>query len=346
MLHKKWMGIIFFLFVVLFISPSIEAACTPYAFGTATVSDNTPAPNQIFKLRCNYGTSAPKDCVRGKTNPNRACTYSNTTAAGVVVFNCTAPATVATYHTTCSMVTGTASDCCARTNAGPAYTVVVPTATPIPPSPTPRCIPGEGCCGYSCPSGTQCYWLPNNIGGYAACLSGSPTPTPSAPTITPIPPTGVPGSPTPTSFRENPCTGVRCAVGERCVELECAASGTCPTSVNYECQKLECKPACPAGQHCVDRNCPPGANCVQSIDPYCVPDTITPTLPPNTDCPKKSLGDANCDGVVDSADLVLFKSAVNSIMRSWSGSYAPEDFNSDNKVDLIDLEIWRKTVNN
>ncbi|MEN9328380.1 MAG: hypothetical protein RI947_1188 [Candidatus Parcubacteria bacterium] len=65
--------------------------------------------------------------------------------------------------------------------------------------------------------------------------------------------------------------------------------------------------------------------------------TITPTLPPISDCPKKSRGDANCDGFVDIVDFEIFR-------KEYTGplSTKDSDFDMNNIVDIVDFEIWRR----
>lgn len=63
--------------------------------------------------------------------------------------------------------------------------------------------------------------------------------------------------------------------------------------------------------------------------------TITPT---GTDvsCPKKSMGDANCDGNINTDDFDIWKSEFTRKINTKSA-----DFNSDQKVSVQDFEIWR-----
>lgn len=79
-----------------------------------------------------------------------------------------------------------------------------------------------------------------------------------------------------------------------------------------------------------------------------------PPVPPkeviNTDitpdvgtCPKRSSGDTNCDGQINDADFLMFKS-VMSIPAASICTNCSADFNSDGKVNLVDYEIWRNSV--
>ena len=66
--------------------------------------------------------------------------------------------------------------------------------------------------------------------------------------------------------------------------------------------------------------------------------TPTPTLAPTANCPKKNLGDANCDGKINGYDFSIWlrsqctTGCVNINLRS--------DFNNDRKVDDYDYNIW------
>ncbi len=64
--------------------------------------------------------------------------------------------------------------------------------------------------------------------------------------------------------------------------------------------------------------------------------TVTPTGPAGQ-CPKKSLGDANCDDRVNGTDFDIWKSEFNRTKNSKDS-----DFNTDRKISLQDFEIWRK----
>lgn len=55
-------------------------------------------------------------------------------------------------------------------------------------------------------------------------------------------------------------------------------------------------------------------------------------------CPKKSQGDANCDGVIDSADYVIWRKKY--LNETIDPKFNP-DFDKNGSVNLIDLEIWR-----
>jgi len=61
-----------------------------------------------------------------------------------------------------------------------------------------------------------------------------------------------------------------------------------------------------------------------------------------TECPKRPQGDANCDQTINDADFQIFKSAMKGM--AYAAQNYSADFNSDNKVNLLDYEIWRNTV--
>jgi hypothetical protein len=63
-----------------------------------------------------------------------------------------------------------------------------------------------------------------------------------------------------------------------------------------------------------------------------------PTSTPSPSCPKKVLGDANCDGNVDTTDLGIWKSEFVNFFVQLA------DFNGDGKVNLLDFEIWRNST--
>ncbi len=64
--------------------------------------------------------------------------------------------------------------------------------------------------------------------------------------------------------------------------------------------------------------------------------TITPTGPAGQ-CPKKSIGDANCDDYINSKDYDMWKSEFTRTINTKDA-----DFNADQEVTLQDFEIWRR----
>lgn len=53
-------------------------------------------------------------------------------------------------------------------------------------------------------------------------------------------------------------------------------------------------------------------------------------------CPKKSQGDANCDNIVNLADLDIYRAEVNGEIKSFRS-----DFNEDKKLNITDFVIWK-----
>ena len=66
------------------------------------------------------------------------------------------------------------------------------------------------------------------------------------------------------------------------------------------------------------------------------------------ECDTKYRGDTNCDGNINDDDYKIFKCEFLNQGRCSDTSIVSQptdkssDFNSDQKVDLIDFEIWRK----
>lgn len=93
---------------------------------------------------------------------------------------------------------------------------------------------------------------------------------------------------------------------------------------------------------------PPGCfykqvQCVQApCNPLLVCPTATkgPSQAPLT-CPLKPKGDANCDQAVDATDYVIWKTKY--LGGTINPAYNP-DFNKDGKVNLVDLEIWTRSI--
>lgn len=62
------------------------------------------------------------------------------------------------------------------------------------------------------------------------------------------------------------------------------------------------------------------------------------TIPPS--CSLKTQGDADCNGSVNDADFTIWQTEFLAGGAPYTAS-----FNLDQKVDLIDFEIWRNTIN-
>lgn len=70
--------------------------------------------------------------------------------------------------------------------------------------------------------------------------------------------------------------------------------------------------------------------------------TITP-LPTNPNCPLKSKGDVNCDGKTDESDFIIWKCEFrgNGTCNN-PPSQKSADFNTDELINLVDFEIFRR----
>ncbi len=66
------------------------------------------------------------------------------------------------------------------------------------------------------------------------------------------------------------------------------------------------------------------------------PVTTTPPTP-TSNCSKKTLGDANCDGLINLNDFERFRQEYTGILTTKTS-----DFNADAKITLIDFETWRR----
>lgn len=88
----------------------------------------------------------------------------------------------------------------------------------------------------------------------------------------------------------------------------------------------------------------PGVGCTTSN--VNTPLNISCPSSPYTLC-KRTNGDANCSGKVDTADYDIWKCEyLGSNTCAATGSVRSADFNDDKSVNLIDFEIWRNTYYN
>ena len=69
--------------------------------------------------------------------------------------------------------------------------------------------------------------------------------------------------------------------------------------------------------------------------------TIPPSVTP--DCSLNPKGDANCSRTIDATDYVIWRTEYVKAAPSISTLNDP-DFNNDNKVNLVDLEIWTRSM--
>ena len=56
-------------------------------------------------------------------------------------------------------------------------------------------------------------------------------------------------------------------------------------------------------------------------------------------CARKTLGDANCDDLVDLVDFEIWRREYTGEINSHRANFNPD---TDNQVDLLDFEIWRQ----
>ncbi len=105
---------------------SPPGGCNNHGFFGASVNPDPASANGAITVSCDYG--AVIDCIQ-PTGAYSGCAWTgwNGTSAQ---FNCTAPGTSGSYNHICSLVTGTADDCCARQDSIP-YSVAggVPSCT-------------------------------------------------------------------------------------------------------------------------------------------------------------------------------------------------------------------------
>lgn len=88
---------------------------------------------------------------------------------------------------------------------------------------------------------------------------------------------------------------------------------------------------------------------VPPVTPTNIPPTLTPiptasptpppgsTATPTDSCPKRSLGDANCDGSISLQDAEAWRREFRSEVQTLFA-----DFNLDGRVSLLDYESWRR----
>lgn len=68
--------------------------------------------------------------------------------------------------------------------------------------------------------------------------------------------------------------------------------------------------------------------------------TITPTAEPIPECPRKGQGDANCDGVIDGVDYVIWLNSQCVAIPPQVCADIKADFNFDTKINDDDYKIW------
>lgn len=188
---------------------------------------------------------------------------------------------------------------------------------------------------YSCPNNPGCKVVydkngkPLNKCGYGTCMRCKTYKCPEEPRCIP---------------KVLDCAN-SCGQPRRCISNGCGGESCC--SATSPCQptvkpatptpRIYCGPnqACPIGQECYQPPMPPctSGGCIQSMPAkYCRP----------VECPKRPQGDANCDQLINDADFIVIKSAMKGL--KYAALNYSADFNNNNKVDLVDYEIWRNTL--
>jgi hypothetical protein len=64
-------------------------------------------------------------------------------------------------------------------------------------------------------------------------------------------------------------------------------------------------------------------------------------LAPVLNCPKRAMGDANCDGVVDTKDYACWRSRF--LTGKETSNCKNTDFNGKEAVNLLDFTIWKNS---
>lgn len=119
-----------------------------------------------------------------------------------------------------------------------------------------------------------------------------------------------------------------------CQNGQCITLTPTPTPINScspEGSSCEWCPLCYYGIPPCLMPCRSGGLCQNGI---CMILSVTPS----TNCPRKSEGDADCNGVTDLIDFEIWR-------REFTGLAATRnaDYRADGRVDLIDFEIWRRS---
>lgn len=154
------------------------------------------------------------------------------------------------------------------------------------------------------------------------------------PTNTPVP------SPTPGI----PACGTGLYCWDRVYQQCNNGSSICLATTQGETYESCC---CPSGQTKIGAS--PNAYCsgwtVTTPSPSTTPPAISITPP--SGCSKKSQGDANCDGIIDSADYRLWRKQFDLMvpptpMENNANFLCKEGNSSTYFIDMVDFEIWRR----
>jgi hypothetical protein len=150
---------------------------------------------------------------------------------------------------------------------------------------------------------------------------------------------------------DNPCVPLKmkcsasCGIIGSCADDGCGGKVCCPST---EACRPTIKPATPTPiTYCSDtKSCPIGQECYQPPMPPCTSGGCIQSMPAKycrpVECPKRPQGDANCDQLINDADFIVIKSAMKGL--KYAALNYSADFNNNNKVDLVDYEIWRNTL--
>lgn len=144
--------------------------------------------------------------------------------------------------------------------------------------------------------------------------------------------------------RQQPYLGNACGSGEIDIGQDdcssgyrCCCSGVLPTSTPTLTPVVS--PTAPYGRPTATPTTPYGRPTTTPTKP--TPPYDEPTVPPTSpSCPRKGVGDANCDGKVDGIDYSIW---LNSQCRPTGGQTCADtraDFNRDGNVDDSDYQIW------
>lgn len=71
--------------------------------------------------------------------------------------------------------------------------------------------------------------------------------------------------------------------------------------------------------------------------------TVSRNIVVDSDCPKRPIGDANCDNLVNTLDYDLWRVGMQTKLTQFTQTNNL-DFNNDARVDMKDFEIWRRNV--
>jgi hypothetical protein len=218
--------------------------------------------------------------------------------------------------TTCGQEKKCTDDGCGGKNCCMSTAACVPTVSTS--TCVPACTSGYSCVKTeSCPPGVNC--IQNKI--IPKCILNTPIP-PRPSVVATIYPTRTRPSSIPTVSKVYCGANNSCPAGQECVM---------PT--RYPCERHDDHRDNEVREICNGKQ----------ARGECRP-TDTKSI-----CPLRPQGDANCNKEVNDADYVIFTQTLNGAIKQATGAIQSKnsisaDFNADGKVNLVDFEIWRKTV--